>query len=120
VIFDTNVLIYLSKNVLDTDNVLKHSPAISVITKIEALGFSFSNVEERILLRNICSELEIIPLTDLIAVETIQLRTDYRIKLADAIIYATALVLKKPLLTNNISDFKLLGNRVELINPFNL
>ncbi|HJP62312.1 MAG TPA: type II toxin-antitoxin system VapC family toxin [Mucilaginibacter sp.] len=119
-IFDTNVLIYLSKNVLSLDKILTYNASISVITKIEALGFSFSKVEERRLLRDICNELEIVPLTDLIAIETIRLRSKNKIKLPDAIIYATALVLKEPLLTNNVADFKSLDPKVELINPFNL
>ncbi|MBS1531682.1 MAG: type II toxin-antitoxin system VapC family toxin [Bacteroidetes bacterium] len=119
-IFDTNILIYLSKNALNTDKILSKTASISVITKIEALGFQFSKAEEQQLLREICNELEIIPLTDLIAVETIQLRAGNRIKLPDAIIYSTALVLDVPLLTNNIADFKSLGTKVELINPFTL
>jgi len=120
VIFDTNVLIYLSKYTLDPDKILKEKAAISVITKIEALGFNFSNKDEHQLLQDICNELEVIPLTDLIAEETIKLRTNYRIKLPDAIIYATAFVQNMPLLTNNIADFKFLGNKVKLIDPFSL
>lgn len=119
-IFDTNVLIYLSKFVLDPEKILKEKSAISVITKIEALGYSFAKVDEHELLKAICNELDVIPLTDTISEETIKLRTNYRVKLPDAIIYATALVQQIPLLTNNIADFKSLGNKVELINPFTL
>lgn len=45
---------------------------------------------------------------------------NHRIKLADALIYATALVERKPLLTNNIQDFKSLNEGVELVNPFSI
>lgn len=120
VIFDTNVLIYLSKFVLSPDKILKGEISISVITKIEALGYSFPNKDEHQLLQDICNELPVIPLSDLIAEETILLRSKHRIKLPDAIIYATALVENMPLLTNNIADFKSLGNKVELIDPFTL
>ncbi len=119
-IFDTNVLIYLSKNALDPERILKDEIAISVITKIEVLGFSFKNNDEHELLLAICSELNVIPLTDLIVEETIFLRKNYRIKLPDAIIYATALVENVPLLTNNIDDFKSIDRDVKLINPFDL
>lgn len=119
-IFDTNILIYLSKYLLDPQKILKEKASISVITKIEALGFAFSNKEEHLLLQNICNELTIMPLTDRVAQEAINLRSNYRVKLADAIIYATAVVHGLPLLTNNIDDFKSLGNKVELINPFTL
>ncbi len=67
-----------------------------------------------------CDLLPVVSLTDNIAEATIMLRAKYRIKLADAIIYATALVEEKPLLTNNIQDFKSLNEGVELINPFSL
>jgi predicted nucleic acid-binding protein len=120
VIFDTNILIYLSKFVLDPKKILKENAAISVITKIEALGYSFQNIEEHDLLQDICNELNVIPLTDRIAEETILIRKNNRIKLPDAIIYATALIQNVPLLTNNTADFKSLGNKVELINPFDL
>jgi len=120
VIFDTNVLIYLSKNLLDPEKVLKNEIAISVITKIEALGFTFKNNDEHELLLAICNDLKVISLSDIIAEETINLRKNFRIKLPDAIIYATALVEKHPLLTNNISDFKSINRNVELINPFDL
>jgi predicted nucleic acid-binding protein len=66
------------------------------------------------------NELTIVSLTDEIAEATIRLRTLNKIKLPDAIIYATALVQNLPLLTNNIADFKSLGDKVELINPFDL
>ncbi|MDP9048391.1 MAG: PIN domain-containing protein, partial [Bacteroidota bacterium] len=72
------------------------------------------------LLVAICNELKIIPLSDQIAEETINLRRNHRIKLPDALIYATALVENVPLLNNNIDDFKSLDGDVVLINPFDL
>lgn len=100
--------------------VITEASAISVITKIEALGFDFKRREEHELLSNICAELKIIPLSDAITEETIRLRSKFKIKLPDAIIYATASVERLPLLTNNIADFKQLDSGVELINPFTL
>ncbi|MDB5130855.1 MAG: Nucleotide binding protein putative, containing domain [Mucilaginibacter sp.] len=119
-IFDTNILIYLSKYTLTPEKIFKENAAISVITKIEALGFPFKYEDEHILLLGICNELRVIPLTDQIAQETINLRRNFRVKLPDAIIYATALVENVPLLTNNIDDFKSLDRNVKLINPFDL
>lgn len=119
-IFDTNVLIYLCKYILSPEKLLVQKTSISVITKIECLGFAFKNAEEHEMLKAICEKLDVIPLTDAIADETIKLRAKNRIKLPDAIIYATASVNKLPLMTNNIADFKTLGNGVELINPFEL
>lgn len=119
-IFDTNVLIYLSKYALKPERILDQATAISIITKIEVLGFQFQNNDEHKLLQAICKELNVIPLTDLIAEETINLRQHYRIKLPDAVIYATALVENVPLLTNNFKDFQPINGEVRLINPFDL
>ena len=119
-IFDTNILIYLSKYTLKPELLINNETAISVITKIEALGYNFQNVEEYQLLADICDALTIIPLSDDVANETIRLRKQYRIKLPDAIIYSTALVTNLPLLTNNINDFKSLDGKVKPVNPFNL
>jgi predicted nucleic acid-binding protein len=71
-------------------------------------------------MERICSSCQIVGLSDAIIRETIKLRTHNRIKLPDAIIYATAIAEGGPLFTNNISDFKNLPSKVELINPFNL
>jgi predicted nucleic acid-binding protein len=120
VIFDTNVLIYLSKHILKPEKILKEKVSISIITKIEALGFAFQNIEEHNLLLAICNELEVVPLSNQIAEATISLRGKYKVKLPDAIVYASALIEKVPLLTNNINDFKSIGMNVKLINPFDL
>ena len=119
-IFDSNVLIYLSKYILKPEDIIKGRPAISVITKIETLGFQFKNPTEFILLSDLCNQLEIIQLTDEIATTTIDIRQHNKIKLPDAIIYATALVYKLPLLTHNTADFHKLGGGVKLIDPFTL
>ncbi|WP_158557087.1 type II toxin-antitoxin system VapC family toxin [Mucilaginibacter conchicola] len=119
-IFDTNVLIYLSNYTLSLEKTLSKPASISIITKIEALGFAFKNVEEHQLIVELCNELKIVPLSDAIVEATIDIRRGNRIKLPDAVIYATALVQNQPLLTNNIADFKPLGNQVELIDPFTL
>lgn len=119
-IFDTNILIYLSKNILKPEAIFVEDVAISVITKIEALGFNFKSNQEYEIIAAICSSLRVVPVSDAIAEATISLRKQYRIKLPDALIYATALVENKPLLTNNIADFSTLGNQVKLINPFTL
>ncbi len=119
-IFDTNVLIYLSNSKLPLIKLFNTQAKISVISKIEALGYANKNFAEQSFLIELCNELPIVTLSDRIAEEAINIRRDHRIKLPDAVIYATAVVEGLPLLTNNIFDFKSLGNKVELINPFDL
>ena len=121
-IFDTNILVYISKNILKIENLIDSQikPGISIISYIEALGFPFATPEDQRYMQRICASCTVIQLSDLMVHETINLRRSNRIKLPDAMIYATALVQGLPLLTNNIADFKSLGNKVELINPFTL
>jgi len=120
VIFDTNVLIYLSKYQIPVEKLSIDVAGISIISKIEILGYQFKNIEEHDLLTEICNIIEVVPLSDEIADATIKLRQKHRIKTPDAIIYATALVKNVPLLTNNIKDFISLDENVKLINPFDL
>lgn len=121
-IFDTNVLIFVSKNILKITDILSPDvpPSISVISFIEALGYPFKSLDDEHYMKMICSSCTVIDLNDLIIAETIKIRKKHKIKLPDAIIYATALIEGKPLLTNNTDDFKKLGGQVKLIDPFNL
>jgi predicted nucleic acid-binding protein len=121
VIFDSNILIYISKNILKIENLITSniSPSISIISYIEVLGFPFATNEDQLYMQKICSSCKLIYLSDLVVLETI-MRKEYRIKLPDAIIYATALIENLPLLTNNIADFKSINRDVELINPFDI
>ena len=121
-IFDTNVLIYISQNILKIENLIepKIKPGISVISYVEALGFSFSTPEERFYMEQICNSCQTVNLSEQIIKETIRLKSNFKIKLPDAIIYATAVIEELPLMTNNISDFKSLDGGVKLINPFTL
>ncbi|MFD0764062.1 PIN domain-containing protein [Mucilaginibacter lutimaris] len=84
------------------------------------MGYSFKTEIEENYMHDICSSCRIINLSEEIIQATIAVRKKNKIKLPDAIIYSTALVQNLPLLTNNIADFKSLGNKVELIDPFKL
>ncbi len=121
-IFDTNTLIYLSKNILKIEDIIfpETKPKISLITYIEWLGYDFILPKEQVYRERICASYEVIHLSDQIINETISLRKRNKIKLPDAIIYATALAEGLPLITNNTDDFKKLGDRVQLIDPFTL
>lgn len=121
-IFDTNVLIYISKNILRVENFITPAdqPKISVISYMEALGFPFATNEEEAYMQRICDSCKVLQLSDQIILETIKLRKNHRIKLPDAIIYTTAACANEALFTNNIADFKSLGANVELIDPFTL
>lgn len=119
VIFDTNIVIYLSKKLLASEEVFAENMtySISIISKMELLGYAFKNTLEEKYINELINSLNIIPLNDAVVNTTIAIRKVNRIKLPDAIIYATAQVMNGKLLTNNIADFEKMDGNVELFNP---
>lgn len=87
---------------------------ISVINKIEILGHNTAGnaIEEFI------NMAYVFDLEKNIVAKTIKLRKEYKIKLPDAIIAATALENSLTLITRNIKDFKDI-NGLKVINPNN-
>lgn len=88
---------------------------ISVINKIELLGFS--KVENDLVDFVNCSN--IYPMDNDIVDKTIEVRRQYKIKLPDAVIAATALHYSFTLITNNTTDF-LNINKLKILNPYEL
>ena len=80
-------------------------PLVSVITKIELLGFNAATVEEQTTTETFVNASFVFNLDDGVINQTIDLRKQYRIKLPDAIIAATAIVYDLTLLTRDINDF---------------
>ena len=122
IIFDTNIVIYLSKKLLTPEEVFAENMtySISIISKMELLGYAFKNRLEEMYIIELINSLNIIPLDDIIVDTTITIRKANKIKLPDAIIYATAYVMNGKLFTNNIADFDKINDNVELFNPLNL
>jgi hypothetical protein len=120
-LLDTNIIIDFSAKRLSGKSheyiaeIIDDLPQISIINKIELLGFS--NVPQQIIA--FTNNAFVINLDDDIVAQTIFLRKKYKIKLPDAIIAATALVFNLILLTNNSDDFKNI-TELELLNPYSL
>ncbi len=88
---------------------------VSVITKIEVLGFNATK-EHYELLTDFMSDATIFDLTDNVVEACIDIRKKNRTKLPDAIIAATALFHNLVLITRNTSDFKDIEG-LQVINP---
>ena len=117
-ILDTNIIIYLSQEKLKmTDFASKGDRlCISIISYMESLGHPFKNKEEEIIVKSLCDTCEVFNLTKQITDKTIEIRKQFKIKLPDAIIAASALVNKAILVTANFKDFKMI-NGISIINP---
>ncbi|MDX1655057.1 MAG: type II toxin-antitoxin system VapC family toxin [Candidatus Competibacteraceae bacterium] len=121
-LFDSNILIYHFNNALSPlgrallKEGLRHGAAMSVITRIECLGYPYPE-EPLAKAQRLLDALVEIELDATVVARTIQLRRHRKIKIPDAIVAATALYLNLPLVTRNIRDFRGIEG-LRLINPF--
>ena len=111
-LIDTNILIYYFDNLIPeyseqiVDDIFIDSFNISIISKIEFLGwhkFSDEQYEKAI---NFLNGATIISLTETTVDKTIQIKRQKRMKLPDSVIAATCLINDLILVTRNADDFK--------------
>lgn len=123
-LIDTNAVIdYLANKIPQNgmsfmNDVINSVPNISIITKIELLGFN-TTAEHSLLLTNFTDDASIFDLTPEVVDLCISIRRNHKTKLPDSIIAATALVHGMKLITRNLSDFKDIEG-LETLNPYNL
>jgi len=123
-LIDTNAVIdYLGKRLPISginfmSGIIDTIPNVSVVTKIEVLGFNTTE-EHYQLLTNFMNDATVIDLTSNIVELAINIRKEHKTKLPDAIIAATALANDLILISLNISDFKDIEG-LKVIDPHRL
>ncbi len=123
-LIDTNVVIdYLGQKLPDSGmrfvgTVIDTVSNVSVITKIEVLGFNAPN-EHYQTLNDFMNDSTIWHLVDKIIEVSIEVRKKYKTKLPDAIIAATALVHGLVIVSRNVKDFQNIDG-LTCINPHDL
>jgi predicted nucleic acid-binding protein len=124
-ILDTNVVIdYIQGNFPDKEatfieNLLFAStPNISVITEIEILCWKHANEEDVEQYKKFIENSKIIELGNDVKLKAIDIRRNYKIKLPDALIAASALVYDLELITRNTKDFENIAE-LKVKNPWN-
>ena len=121
-LIDTNILIYHtngSEVALDflTKLTDESSLNISILTKIEFLGWDKHTSEGFEKCKKLIESANVYPLDEEVANKAIELKRKVNIKLAGAVIGATALVNDLKLATRNVDDFEML-EELNLVNPF--
>jgi len=99
-LLDTNIVIYLQKGVLQESLPIAHY-AISIITEIELRIYPALTLQQRHWLELFIDDVQVVGLTHAVKEKTIALRQQYRLKLPDAVVCATALAEQAVLLTND-------------------
>ena len=122
-LIDTNIAIYFLNGQLSANAlafvlpIIQQECNLSVISKIELLGWQPANVADEILIQNFVNASNIMPLSEEVIEKTIELRKLYKIKLPDALIAATAIIYDLTLLSRNDKDFERIVG-LSYLNPF--
>jgi len=112
VLIDTNIAIgYVGSNLNinmmnKLDNIFDGIYHLSVINKIEILGYPDLKNEEKDVFDLLINNSILHPIDNTIIDKTIEIKQKNRIKLPDALIAATCIVNKLEILTLNTQDFK--------------
>jgi hypothetical protein len=123
-LIDTNVLIqyvaeeYSQHDLLKLDIIMDDVFNLSVISKIETLGFSGNTAEEMAKMSAFIGAAHVIGLSDAVVSQTILLRKTYKIKTPDAIIAATAIVQNLILVTHDSGFQKI--NDLQVVEPIDI
>jgi toxin FitB len=122
VLLDTNILVYHvagSPPATEFVNevIADQSFCLSILSVIEFLGWHGHSEQKFLECKELVGLATIFPISGAAAEKTIEIRRSKRIKLADAIIAATALVNKLTLATRNLRDFRGISD-LKIINPF--
>jgi predicted nucleic acid-binding protein len=100
ILVDTNILLYLLKGNDTLEDLLQGKTIyLSFVTELELLGLKRLSAEEENQIQALLSDCVIVPLNNSINQKYVELRRSYHLKLADALIAATAIASNLPLIT---------------------
>lgn len=100
IFLDTNILLYFLKGEQEIIQMLSSKQiVVSFITELELLSFAHLIPDSEKIIKGLLSSCTIEDVNHSIKKNTIQIMKDYKIKLPDAIIAATAMPLNLPIVT---------------------
>lgn len=109
---DTNAILYYLKDDSNAVSLLREIFAhetpiyVSAITELELFAYSSLSAQEEALIEEILTTISVIPVDSHIARLASLVRRQYRLKVPDSVIAATAMFTGRTLVTRNTRDFK--------------
>ncbi len=119
VLLDSNIIIYaaLPENKFLLDFMERNNCYVSIITKIEVLGYHLLTNKEKALFEIFFSTIDILQISEAVAKTAINLKQTNKLTLGDSLIAATAIENNLKLITRNDKDFDKIKH-LKLHNPF--
>jgi toxin FitB len=117
-LLDSNIIIYAAQpeHAALRQFIETHSPAVSVISSIEVLGYHKLTDDDRKFLEQFFQTAEQLPLSETVAQWAIKLRQRRKMSLGDSILAGTAIAYERTLVTHNTEDFRWI-EEIKLLNP---
>ncbi len=118
-LLDSNIIIYAAQpeHAALRQFIETHTPAVSVISHIEVLGYHKLTEDDRQFLEQFFRTAERLPLSETVEQEAIKLRQRRKMSLGDSSIVAgTAIAYERTLVTRNTDDFRGI-EEIKLLNP---
>lgn len=118
VLLDSNLIIYASRpqHAALRTFIAREAPSVSAVSKVETLGYPDLTEAEKQFLEEFFEAAEVLPISQSVIGEAIQLRQERRMSLGDALIGGTALSHDLRLATHNTADFEWI-EELEVIDP---
>ena len=117
-LIDSNLIIYAAQPEHKElrEYIAAEAPVVSVVSKVETLGYHKLSVEEQTFLEDFFGAATVLPVSQNVIEEAIRLRQKRSMSLGDALIAGTAICYGLRVVTNNTSDFDRIDG-LEVFNP---
>ena len=119
---DTNIWVYTASGDPTAVGILDLAAAAewagyTAITRLELFGYPELRPADEVVLRSMLACFHEVEVSGSIVDKAIEIRKKRRIRVPDAIIAATAVVMKARLITRNADDFKGVAS-LDVVNPY--
>ena len=118
VLLDSNLIIYAARpeHAALRASIAEHAPRVSVVSKVERLGYHRLGRDERRFLEAFFEAADVIGLSEESVEVAVRLRQRRRMSLGDALLAGTALASGLRVAMHNTSDFEWI-DELEVIDP---